>query len=485
MWIIQRLRLTLSLHCLLQVCAANFTFTSYSDATQCDDFQVSWTGGSPPFRLTILPSYTPQTSVDIPDNSFSNNKGTFTRKMPLKAGNQTVLIMSDSTGFATGGVSPLITVGDSKTGAACDTSPKVDFTFIADGALRQCEQYVFQDYGQATQPIQITGVIPGGSTFVLNPPNGSKSFTWLVDVAAGTELLFFMTDSLGRQGGTTSLATVEHSEDSSCVGTSSPASTSNPPSLVATSTTSTSTQTGTASTSPSGSRKTGPPIADIVAPVVAVAVLLVCAFIWYCRRRRRRGGVKVLGRKFQHPEVDLTKGDSDTPQHMRDIGSPTSAAPFLHGRSLSADGATTLGSYSPPLPTSANTSQFPEFLPPASVYSDSYQGHQYGVMSAYGSSHGSSSQYGGTPAPTVAYAGSTGMRSEVDIGARRKAAEAGVLTPPGQHAPAQFILHTDIEDSVPPPIPVIELPPQYSERRAGTPVPSGGNLQPHAGEPHA
>ncbi len=330
------------------------------------------------------------------------------------------------------------------------------------------------------------GVIPGGSTFVLNPPNGSKSFTWLVDVAAGTELLFFMTDSLGRQGGTTSLATVEHSEDSSCVGTSSPASTSNPPSLVATSTTSTSTQTGTASTSPSGSRKTGPPIADIVAPVVAVAILLVCAFIWYCRRRRRRGGVKVLGRKFQHPEVDLTRGDSDTPQHMREIGSPTSAAPFLHGRSLSADGATTLGSYSLPLPTSANTSQFPEFLPPASVHSDSYQGHQYGAMSAYGSSHGSSSQYGGAPAPPVAYAGNTGMRSDVDIGARRKAAEAGVLTPPGQHAPAHFILHTDIEDSlVPPPVPVIELPPQYSERRAGTPVSSGGHLQPHAGEPQA
>lgn len=51
--------------------------------------------------------------------------------------------------------------------------------------------------------------------------------------------------------------------------------------------------------------------------------------------------------------------------------------------------------------------------------------------------------------------------------AQRKAAMAGVSA----YTPSRFILHTDVEDVLPPPNDdgVVELPPQYSERRALAP----------------
>lgn len=57
------------------------------------------------------------------------------------------------------------------------------------------------------------------------------------------------------------------------------------------------------------------------------------------------------------------------------------------------------------------------------------------------------------------------MSSESSISAaQRKANMAGVSS----YKPSRFILHTDIEDTVPPETEeVVELPPQYTERRKG------------------
>ena len=275
-----------------------------------------------------------------------------------------------------------------------------------------------------------------------------------------------MTDSQNRQGGTTSLLTVQQSQETSCLDSNSPTSATNAPSMTGTSI---STPTGGVSASSSSSHiKTGTLVVAIVVPIVAVVILAVGALMWY-RRRRRNRGVRVLGRRPHHPELDLAKGDPGSSPEMGEVGSPTSSVPFLHGRSPSADGATTLGSYSPRLPTSATTSQFTDVLSPgpASVYSDSTQGYQYGSMSAHESSHGGSSQYGGSAGSPAAYGSGTSpsARSGGDSSARRKAVEAGVLTPSGHQPLTQFVLHTDLEDSVPPPVPeVVELPPQYSER---------------------
>ncbi|RDX47761.1 hypothetical protein OH76DRAFT_712638 [Lentinus brumalis] len=461
----------------IQACSGNFTFT-YGAATECDDFDVSWTGGTPPFRLTFVPEFQAKIDLDISPKYFSNNRGSYTTSVPLKSGNKTVVVMSDATGFGSGGVSPLITVGNSQ-GPACDINDttKNHFVFVASDALTQCDNFMFKEYDNATQPVTITGVVVGGSTFVLNPPTGSKNFTWVVNVAAGTQLLFLMTDSANRQGGTTSVLTVGQSANTQCLDSSSPTIAVSPPYS-----TSTGTQTGNLSGSSSTSTlKTGPLVAAVVVPVVAVTAVIIAAFLWY-RRLRRNTGVRVLGRP-PRPEIDLAMGDEEAPPRMREVGSSSSAVPLLHGRSPSVDDPATHGSYFPRVPPTAN-SHFTECLSPDSVYSDSTQGNQYGAMSTYGSSHGGSSQYSGASGSAAGYASSSGRRTDSRSGARRKAAEAGMLTPPGNHPPAQFILHTDIEDTIPPPPPVVEvveLPPQYSERPA-PPAASGSGAQPPPGD---
>jgi len=59
--------------------------------------------------------------------------------------------------------------------------------------------------------------------------------------------------------------------------------------------------------------------------------------------------------------------------------------------------------------------------------------------------------------------------------AQRKAMQAGVSS---TYTPSRFIVHTDVEDVYPPPNDdgVVELPPQYSERRAPLPEPSASEL---------
>ena len=148
------------------------------------------------------------------------------------------LVMSDATGFGSGGTSLITQVGPSLTGKSCNTTdPGVDFFFSLDSALTQCRlvyhsdtlrqprltstrrSYAFSDYDKAIQPVIITvspthqplnvelsrtysqqGFIPGGNTFQLKPPTGPTSFDWKANLDAGTSVVFSMTDSQGRNG---------------------------------------------------------------------------------------------------------------------------------------------------------------------------------------------------------------------------------------------------------------------------------------------
>ncbi|RPD55835.1 hypothetical protein L226DRAFT_518465 [Lentinus tigrinus ALCF2SS1-7] len=489
----------------LQAHAANFTF-SYGQATQCDDFQVSWTGGTPPFQLTIIPSFgTPRTSV-IPDSSFSNNQGSFSTTMNLPKKQEIVAVMSDSTGFGSGGVTRVITVGAQVGKTSCNiTDPGVDFFYETNSALAQCRTYTFSGYDTAVQPVQITGVVPGGSTFILNPPKGAQSFDWIADVAARTELVFFMVDANNRAGGSTEFTTVGLSDDQTCLLKDSPASVSKPPVMTATSTraaatktsgqtaTGTATSTATSTSSPDSTDPTKTSNAGTVAAAIVgtiVALLVVGTLIWFYLRRRNGGAGLfnggIFGRRFRKQSLDLTKGDSRLPPHQAlnpyplyphnigDAATPNSTANLLTGRP-SADGASTLNFAH--FPNSTTTAQFPPSTRPDSMHDPSL----YGTQSGYGhSGYGTASQYGA--AAGAAGYGATRPEGSVtswdqsvtSSAARRKAAQAGVST---YQPPARFILHTDIEDDIPPPPEdeVIELPPQYTERRAPPPAHSGSS----------
>lgn len=75
----------------------------------------------------------------------------------------------------------------------------------------------------------------------MSVPAGSASFNWVADVAAGTSVIFTMSDSQGKVGGASDVETVANSNDASCLNGQSPSSTANPPSLTHPTATSTST----------------------------------------------------------------------------------------------------------------------------------------------------------------------------------------------------------------------------------------------------
>ncbi|KAI0778286.1 hypothetical protein BD413DRAFT_104394 [Trametes elegans] len=466
----------------LQAYAANFTF-SYGAATQCDDFSISWKGGTAPFQLTFAPAYGTPSTLNIPADNYKNGQGSFTTTLPYAKDQQVLAIMSDSTGFASGGVSDVLIVGKSSGKKSCNTTiPTVDFYYDTPLALTQCRSYSFSGYDEAVQPITIYGVVPAGSSFILNPPRGSATFDWNANVKAGTSLLFMMVDSRGRQGGSTQVNLVGMSDDATCLAKNSPASVTNAPSQTTSAQskpTGSKTQSGTSTTaSDSASSTTNPDSSGasgktsggtVAAAVIAclVAAFIVGTLVWWYLRRRRGGGSVFKGKlfgKFQKKEIDLMHDPSGSGlpsarvspyplYHNEDIpvSTPNSTADLL-GRP-SADPYGAASAYGPATtilahpPGSAVGSQFPPPVHRGSLYDG--PGH------------------GGRPDE-----GSIGSWDQtITSGMRRKAAAAGV----SPYAPsARFILHTDIDDDPPPPPDdeVIELPPQYSERRAPGQPPS-------------
>lgn len=78
-------------------------------------------------------------NITIPDSAYSNGKGTLQTQIAVAATKQFLIVMSDATGFSTGGVSDLATVGTSLSGGGCNTTyPAVPYSFILDTALTQC-----------------------------------------------------------------------------------------------------------------------------------------------------------------------------------------------------------------------------------------------------------------------------------------------------------------------------------------------------------
>lgn len=62
-----------------------------------------------------------QRIFNIPDSSFSNGKGTFETQLLFAKDSQFLVTMSDASGFATGGTSGVLKVGDSVGKQTCNT----------------------------------------------------------------------------------------------------------------------------------------------------------------------------------------------------------------------------------------------------------------------------------------------------------------------------------------------------------------------------
>lgn len=260
--------------------------------TQCDDLTVSWTGGQAPFEILLAPSLETYQNIPVPASAFSNGKGSYSiPQLSLKTGTLFILTMSDATGFGSGGTTNQLTVGNPVTNNNCNTtvaSPPYMYN-LTPAQLTQCGQFTIGvDSGAsgAVLPVTITQLIPGGQPFVWNSVN-SFTFSSVVNVNTGTILLYFVTDSAGRQGGVSGFEQVLGSSDSSCLSANSPSSTAGM-SATATATTTASPTSNSSSSSSSSSSSNVALIAGTAgggAVVLTALVILMC--LWRKRRARR------------------------------------------------------------------------------------------------------------------------------------------------------------------------------------------------------
>ncbi|KZS96099.1 hypothetical protein SISNIDRAFT_483497 [Sistotremastrum niveocremeum HHB9708] len=180
--------------------------------------------------------------------------------------------MSDRAGFGSGGTSLILNATSPVQGSTnCSANPELPFTFEANSALTQ--DFIFSGYEGAALPLSFIGLIPGGETFRLET-NKSGSYTWDVDVAAGTNVLFTAVDAHGNSGGSTDILRVVQSGDSSCMSSNSPSSTAG-------------SSTPTSSPNPSDASSLSPAsVAGVVIGVVLAILIISLASFCFIRRRK-------------------------------------------------------------------------------------------------------------------------------------------------------------------------------------------------------
>ncbi|KAL1406008.1 hypothetical protein Q8F55_007691 [Vanrija albida] len=345
--------------------AAAFVFTvDNTTINECGPAQFNWTAGSPPYYITAISEFDVSVNHTIPDTAInSNGGGSYQWTLPYNAGNRTLFIMSDSTGFATGGASLLYTVGPRPAGANCQLrNENVPFTFDMQpggNALQQCGAVAFTWTNQAVGPVTFTGVIPGGQVLQWTAQGGKTSY--VVNIRSGTGVLFSAWDSQGNPGGTSDLQSISGS-NSGCINDNSPSSTPNG-------------WTPTSTTGPTGSGSVTKPsttsshrpgvifvtetalpagaaglstgsIVGIVIGVVVAVCLLQLVILWCCCRRRvsehmasrraqrerarqtKTGDVDLLDRRGSNYPADTTGGWG---QRWRDDEAASNISPFIGG----------------------------------------------------------------------------------------------------------------------------------------------------------
>ena len=242
-----------------------------------------------------------------------------------------------------------------------------------------------------------------------------------------------MTDAQGNSGGTSYTEIVALSNTAGCLGASSPSST--------VSSTPSSTSSAGPSMSPpthSSGVSTGTIVGVAVGVVLAVTAIVALAVFYLKRQRYRRTpyGLAPSRKSRRPPSVDLDPGIDNPP--IFPFPYQTDSATRLPHPVISGSLATP-SSYqdtSPSVEPSIHASETPHTLRHLRQNSNSDN------FTAFGDIAGSSMSSSG----------------------RRKATMAGVS---GYQPVPRFILHTDAEDHFPEGAPeVVELPPQYSERRA-------------------
>ncbi|KAI6146212.1 hypothetical protein BKA82DRAFT_762499 [Pisolithus tinctorius] len=260
--------------------AAKAFSVSMGTASECSPFTISWTGGQSTFEIAIYPA-------DNPPIFYSATSSPYTiSQLPLSRGTQFVVMMSDATGFATGGTTAVLTVGEPTSSSSCSTTPpSLSYIFIDDTLpLQQCAPLEFSGYQGAILPVTFIGIIPEGESFRIQSDVATMTYNWTADVPAGTSIMFSMLDANNKTGGCSALQTVNGSSDASCLSSISPSSTGSiPQSSQSGSPSPSASQTGSSSSTTLSTAA----IAGVVGGCVVALAALVILGLYLIRRTRK------------------------------------------------------------------------------------------------------------------------------------------------------------------------------------------------------
>lgn len=235
-------------------------------------------------------------------------------KLPYPANSQLVAVVSDATGFGSGGTSVGAQVTSSGDASCFDASKSVSpiWTFsLNTTGLAQCTtSRISWNAGSAPQGTpNFYGVIPGGESFQIPVGNiddesnagQGTGFSWKPNLVVGTTVIIVAGDNRGNGTGGSDLSTVSGNinNDASCLNNNSPSSTPGSPAGGSYPTNSNGAGTGGNGGS---SNNTGAIIGGVIGGVVFVlAVLLTLLFFW----RRKR----LHEQHREKPAVDLLVAD--------------------------------------------------------------------------------------------------------------------------------------------------------------------------------
>jgi len=83
--------------------------------------------------------FSPLADIPVPSSAFSDGQGSYTiPQLPLEEGTEFLLSMSDATGFGSGEMTTLLTVGAPVANNTCDTRLSQDFYFDTPAVPTQC-----------------------------------------------------------------------------------------------------------------------------------------------------------------------------------------------------------------------------------------------------------------------------------------------------------------------------------------------------------
>ncbi|KAF8269216.1 hypothetical protein EI94DRAFT_1725804 [Lactarius quietus] len=275
---------------------AAYTWQFTSQPGQCQNVSVAVQGsGQPPYSLLLIPSGpTPlpnNTEVrNIQNIPFTGNSTSLSFNLNYPANSSFVAVVSDSSGFGTGGTSTPVTVLQSSDSSCYNPTQGIQlpFLFFADpsGGITQCESVRWWwQQNSVRGTVNFYGVIPGGDAF--NIPQSSLStnnstgtgFSWTVDITGGTDILIIGGDGRGIGTGGAAPFTVAYSANNTCMSGTSPSSTAGSPAGG-----SYPTSTGNWSNNQSGKHSNTGIIAGGVAGGLALMVAVALLAFFYPRR---------------------------------------------------------------------------------------------------------------------------------------------------------------------------------------------------------